>query len=374
MTAERIAALPDDDWRKHDARFQEPAALAPPGARRAPAGGRRAPRHDRRGDRGGLDAAPPGGATARSSASAGPTRSSRWRSRATSSSPTRTSPRSPATDGAGHGALPLAPGRAAGGHLRHAPAARVARRCPRRASSACARPTSSCTPATSSPRSCSPTCARSGRPVEAVHGNVDDHEVAPLLPSARMVSAGGARIAMVHDAGPADGRLARLRRALPRRRRGRLRPLAHPAARARRRDGLSDLQPRQPDRPAPPADAHDGPGADRRGWRGELRADRPRVNVAERVQASIRAVNAAERDRSSPGRSRSIATARPTIPISTTPCRTPARSSGTGSTRCARPSRRRACGRAWSSSPSARRGWRRRSRPTDSSCRAATRS
>ena len=51
-----------------------------------------------------------------------------------------------------------------------------------------------------------------GPPVEAVHGNVDDHEVRALLPSARVVRAGAARIAMVHDAGAADGRLARLRR------------------------------------------------------------------------------------------------------------------------------------------------------------------
>ena len=50
-----------------------------------------------------------------------------------------------------------------------------------------------------------------GPPVEAVHGNVDDHEVRALLPAARLVKAGSARIAMVHDAGPADGRLARLR-------------------------------------------------------------------------------------------------------------------------------------------------------------------
>jgi putative phosphoesterase len=49
-----------------------------------------------------------------------------------------------------------------------------------------------------------------GPPVEAVHGNVDDHEVRALLPSARLVVAGGARIAMLHDAGPAAGRLARL--------------------------------------------------------------------------------------------------------------------------------------------------------------------
>jgi putative phosphoesterase len=50
-----------------------------------------------------------------------------------------------------------------------------------------------------------------GPPVEAVHGNVDDLEVRALLPSARVVTAGAARIAMVHDAGPAGGRLARLR-------------------------------------------------------------------------------------------------------------------------------------------------------------------
>jgi putative phosphoesterase len=50
-----------------------------------------------------------------------------------------------------------------------------------------------------------------GPPVAAVHGNVDDAEVRMLLPSARMVEAGGARIAMTHDGGPAAGRLRRLR-------------------------------------------------------------------------------------------------------------------------------------------------------------------
>jgi uncharacterized protein len=50
-----------------------------------------------------------------------------------------------------------------------------------------------------------------GPPVQAVHGNVDDEQVRRLLPSARMVDAGGARIAMTHDAGPAGGRLQRLR-------------------------------------------------------------------------------------------------------------------------------------------------------------------
>ena len=50
-----------------------------------------------------------------------------------------------------------------------------------------------------------------GPPVEAVHGNVDDEQVRRLLPSAHMVDAGGARIAITHDAGPAGGRLQRLR-------------------------------------------------------------------------------------------------------------------------------------------------------------------
>lgn len=54
-----------------------------------------------------------------------------------------------------------------------------------------------------------------GPPVEAVHGNVDDAEVSRLLPSARLVSAGGARIAMTHDGGAAAGRLARLRARFP---------------------------------------------------------------------------------------------------------------------------------------------------------------
>jgi len=50
-----------------------------------------------------------------------------------------------------------------------------------------------------------------GPPVQAVHGNVDDMEVRRLLPSARLVDAGGARIAITHDAGPAVGRVERLR-------------------------------------------------------------------------------------------------------------------------------------------------------------------
>ncbi|MEA2290851.1 MAG: uncharacterized protein QOD55_2848 [Solirubrobacteraceae bacterium] len=54
-----------------------------------------------------------------------------------------------------------------------------------------------------------------GPPVAAVHGNVDAPDVLVRLPAARMVEAAGARIAMVHDAGPSAGRLARLRERFP---------------------------------------------------------------------------------------------------------------------------------------------------------------
>jgi putative phosphoesterase len=51
-----------------------------------------------------------------------------------------------------------------------------------------------------------------GPPVAAVHGNVDEAAVRERLPAERVVDAAGARIALVHDAGPARGRLERLRR------------------------------------------------------------------------------------------------------------------------------------------------------------------
>jgi putative phosphoesterase len=52
-------------------------------------------------------------------------------------------------------------------------------------------------------------------PLEAVHGNMDDVELRARLPARRVVEAGGARIGMVHDAGPAAGREARLAAAFP---------------------------------------------------------------------------------------------------------------------------------------------------------------
>ena len=54
-----------------------------------------------------------------------------------------------------------------------------------------------------------------GPPVHAVRGNVDSAALQARLPLTRVVEAGGARIAMLHDAGPADGRLHRMRRRFP---------------------------------------------------------------------------------------------------------------------------------------------------------------
>jgi putative phosphoesterase len=54
-----------------------------------------------------------------------------------------------------------------------------------------------------------------GPPVAGVHGNVDTEELRRRLPEARVVNAGGAKIAMVHDAGPAAGRLERMRARFP---------------------------------------------------------------------------------------------------------------------------------------------------------------
>jgi uncharacterized protein len=51
-----------------------------------------------------------------------------------------------------------------------------------------------------------------GPPLAAVHGNMDSGELRRLLPAERVVEAGDARIAMLHDAGPRTGRLQRMRR------------------------------------------------------------------------------------------------------------------------------------------------------------------
>jgi predicted phosphodiesterase len=48
-----------------------------------------------------------------------------------------------------------------------------------------------------------------------VYGNVDDAEVRAALPETAVVDAAGTRIAVIHDAGPARGRLARMRAQFP---------------------------------------------------------------------------------------------------------------------------------------------------------------
>jgi uncharacterized protein len=53
---------------------------------------------------------------------------------------------------------------------------------------------------------------RIGPPLIGVHGNVDSAELRRLLPGERVVRVEEARIAIVHDAGPASGRLERMRR------------------------------------------------------------------------------------------------------------------------------------------------------------------
>jgi putative phosphoesterase len=54
-----------------------------------------------------------------------------------------------------------------------------------------------------------------GTPLAGVHGNVDDAAVLAAMPATEEVEVDGVRIGVVHDAGPAAGRLARMRRRFP---------------------------------------------------------------------------------------------------------------------------------------------------------------
>ena len=54
-----------------------------------------------------------------------------------------------------------------------------------------------------------------GPPVEAVAGNMDEPELKELLLAERVVEVDGARIGMLHDAGPRTGRQARLAARFP---------------------------------------------------------------------------------------------------------------------------------------------------------------
>jgi len=51
--------------------------------------------------------------------------------------------------------------------------------------------------------------------VHAVYGNVDQPDLRQLLPETLEVDLDGARVAMVHDAGPSKGRLGRMRKRFP---------------------------------------------------------------------------------------------------------------------------------------------------------------
>ena len=51
--------------------------------------------------------------------------------------------------------------------------------------------------------------------VHAVHGNVDEPALRGALPETLEVELGGRTLALIHDAGPARGRLTRLRRRFP---------------------------------------------------------------------------------------------------------------------------------------------------------------
>jgi putative phosphoesterase len=54
-----------------------------------------------------------------------------------------------------------------------------------------------------------------GPPVHAVRGNVDSHELIVRLPLQCVVQVEAVRIGLLHDAGPATGRLERMRRRFP---------------------------------------------------------------------------------------------------------------------------------------------------------------
>ncbi len=56
---------------------------------------------------------------------------------------------------------------------------------------------------------------RIGPPLQAVHGNVDSPELQRRLPAELELSLEGVELAMVHDAGPAAGRVERLRGRFP---------------------------------------------------------------------------------------------------------------------------------------------------------------
>ena len=92
---------------------------------------------------------------------------------------------------------------------------------------------------------------RSGRRSAAVHGNVDGPSCASACPSSWSWTWRASAWRWSTTPGPAKGRLARMRRRFPRGGRGGLRPLAHPAARARRTASRSSTPAARPSAAAP---------------------------------------------------------------------------------------------------------------------------
>ena len=128
-------------------------------------------------------------------------------------------------------------------------------------------------------------------PVRAVLGNNDTPDVAAWgAPETLELDLDGLAVAMVHDAGPAQGRTGRLRRRFPG---AELVVFGHshiPLDLSRRRRRGADLQPGVADRPAPPAAGHDGP-APGRGRAAAGGRDRPGhldrgVSARERMSAT----------------------------------------------------------------------------------------
>lgn len=85
-----------------------------------------------------------------------------------------------------------------------------------------------------------------GPPVLGVHGNVDSAELRQLLPAERVVQAGGARIAMTHDAGGRPGRLERMRRRFDQRADAVVFGHSHLPLHERARDGFQIFNPGSP--------------------------------------------------------------------------------------------------------------------------------
>ena len=103
-----------------------------------------------------------------------------------------------------------------------------------------------------------------GPPVAGVHGNVDSADLRRLLPEERVVEAGGARIALLHDAGPRKGRLERMRRRFGDRAQVVVFGHSHLPLHEQARRRLPDPEPGQPDGAPPRAGAHDGADPGRR--------------------------------------------------------------------------------------------------------------